>query len=579
MTSRGVLRTSFFRGFAAPADKATLGSYVVARDDKTKHFVMIEKCHVKPSKLTQQTLDMSTNKCPTLCHRFRDCPQGATCKFLHAKDEPITLTVQNNDELLVSIRNGSSTRLPPSRMEVTAGLMFVSTMRQMGLVRDILPWVCDRRLYGTCPNGERCLLLHVPPESINFAECGMPTRESHTPIAQALRFACVTTPGLQNFIDNHLPRLGLRCVGDLAGLSTVVFEGMANSDVDANPENRESWLILIQFRQIERDMAIGEALGMFHGVETSGVEPLVRHGLANVGDLLQVRAKMLYSFPLKAQVLDACEKVRARFENDGPAYKSVTLADQPATGFFNRFAAMVTGFRATHAHKSWRKQDATRPIVTSAITYVDPDLCRCHKDKKPAATAPPKSPKLGPSAPPSRQNSAPREDDATIAPNHWCRCPRKYQIAVNYELSTPSGSRCSEQNALGMLASMGLPTHCVREVFVHGDTHDGADPNPLFPCGVCENMFRRVSKDVQKLYGGDVMLYMFDQYVAPKKLVSLPVSEMSHRAGSHFKRFVEEDLRDDGTMYTTPSMFLSETHGDAQFVSEPPQSPLICDSP
>jgi hypothetical protein len=92
---------------------------------------------------------------------------------------------------------------------------------------------------------------------------------------------------------------------------------------------------------------------------------------------------------------------------------------------------------------------------------------------------------------------------------------------------------------------MGLPTSCIREVFVHGGVHDGEDPNPLFPCGVCENMFRRISKDVIKEHGADVMLYMFNSGDNPTKLVCLPVTEISHRAGSAWKKFLEEDVYDD----------------------------------
>eukprot|EP00455_Lapot_gusevi_P007698 TRINITY_DN13290_c0_g1_i4.p2 TRINITY_DN13290_c0_g1~~TRINITY_DN13290_c0_g1_i4.p2 ORF type:complete len:104 (+),score=16.64 TRINITY_DN13290_c0_g1_i4:246-557(+) len=90
---------------------------------------------------------------------------------------------------------------------------------------------------------------------------------------------------------------------------------------------------------------------------------------------------------------------------------------------------------------------------------------------------------------------------------------------------------------------MGLATCNLREIFVHGDMHNNEDPNPLFPCGVCENMLRRITHDVQKEYGGDVTLYMFDQVREPKKLVCIPVQEISHREGSNFKRFIQEDLR------------------------------------
>ncbi len=97
---------------------------------------------------------------------------------------------------------------------------------------------------------------------------------------------------------------------------------------------------------------------------------------------------------------------------------------------------------------------------------------------------------------------------------------------------------------MGKIASNGLPTHCIREVFVHGAAAK-EDPNPLFPCGVCESMFKRISKDVQEHNQrvGDLTLYMFDQIDHPKKLVCMNFHEISHRQGTMFKKFVEEDLR------------------------------------
>lgn len=121
----------------------------------------------------------------------------------------------------------------------------------------------------------------------------------------------------------------------------------------------------------------------------------------------------------------------------------------------------------------------------------------------------------------------------------WCTCARQGVIAVNYELSTPSGSRCSEQNAMGKLASMGVPTWSVREVFVHG-VHHTKEVNPLFPCGVCENMLRKVNHDVNDRYGCDVVLHMFDSQ-APRRVVCLPIPAISHRDGINFKRIVKRD--------------------------------------
>ena len=102
---------------------------------------------------------------------------------------------------------------------------------------------------------------------------------------------------------------------------------------------------------------------------------------------------------------------------------------------------------------------------------------------------------------------------------------------------------------MGKIASLGVPTYAIREVFVHAGSYPGRvarnDPNPLFPCAVCENMLRRVSKDVLKAHGGDVILYMFDGEHDPRKLVMIPILEMSHREGATFRRFLEDDVRGD----------------------------------
>jgi hypothetical protein len=89
---------------------------------------------------------------------------------------------------------------------------------------------------------------------------------------------------------------------------------------------------------------------------------------------------------------------------------------------------------------------------------------------------------------------------------------------------------------------MGLPTHVVREVFVHGFVSSGKDPNPLFPCGVCENMFKKVLSDVQTKHRGDVTLYMFNKAVSPTQLVVMNLAEISLRVGALFRRFVDVEL-------------------------------------
>lgn len=57
-------------------------------------------------------------------------------------------------------------------------------------------------------------------------------------------------------------------------------------------------------------------------------------------------------------------------------------------------------------------------------------------------------------------------------------------------------------------------------------------------------MLQKVNRDVHNHYGQDVILYMFDAAM-PRKIVYLPIPEISNRDGSSFKRFVASDLRTD----------------------------------
>jgi len=70
---------------------------------------------------------------------------------------------------------------------------------------------------------------------------------------------------------------------------------------------------------------------------------------------------------------------------------------------------------------------------------------------------------------------------------------KQYRTAVNLELSTPSGSRCAEQNALGAIVGShpGVRFEAFREVVVYGG---GDHPNPLLPCGVCLEQLGKIAK-------------------------------------------------------------------------------------
>lgn len=536
-------------GFLAPAEARVAESFVVAYDDRSSTFVMAPKTNVKPGRLTRIIVSRMSYALE-LCSE-PECGVKS-CSKLHLTEPPTKLEVQGDADMLVCLKNGSSHRIRPSAMHPTAGLHFVSTLKALGLVKDCYPWVCQRFLNNKCNHGSKCLMLHVDPNLVRDAP--RPPVEAATTLTAALEVSLPTNPGLQHFIDSTLHRMGLRSVGDLAPLSNHVFEALMNRDIEAHQEHQTFWLLLQQLRNIPRTTPLAIALQQFPGIDAKTLEVVANISvLATVGDLCAIKPKLMYTMASRAQLLDACEKLRARFEDDGEVYSSVNLAELPSKAFFRHVAGLVCEFREKHAHKSWRKQDATRPIVTSAITYVDHNECRCACDNSIDSANFARSPNLGPKD--AKHTAKPVNTiDNVPSTSHWCQCTRKCVLAVNYELSTPSGSRCSEQNAMGVIASMGLPTTCIREVFVHGGAHNGEDPNPLFPCGVCENMFRRVSKDVQKAHGGDVMLYMFDQESNPRKLVSIPILEISHREGSSFRRFVAEDLREgmDSQGRTTP---------------------------
>jgi hypothetical protein len=564
------LAYSYFRGFMAPEDLRKTERFLVAYDEKANEFVMADKATVVPGRLTRTIFARPPTWALDLCHEYANCPRGAGCWKLHLSKSPEPIAVHDDDMVLVCLKSGTNTHLRPSDMEETAGLRFYSTLKKEGLIKEGYPWVCQRHLRGACPSGRKCLSLHVAPEKVK--DIVPPPVEASTTLMKALQPSLPTAPGLQTFIDTTLNMMGLRVIGDVSVLSNNVFDALMQRDIEHTATNRRFWLLLMQQRAIPRTMPLREALIRFPGIDLKTIDTVANlPWLLTINDLCSLRPKVLYSLPMRAQLLDACEKLRARFEDDREVYSQIHLTDMAPNAFFRRMATIVCEFREKHAHKSWRKQDDTRPIVTSAITYVDPNECKCYFDPANGGSIGTRSPSVG-----SRDLSGRRVSEKVPSFEHWCQCPRKHVLAVNYEMSTPSGSRCSEQNALGMIASQGLPTTCIREVFVHGTAHNSEDPNPLFPCGVCENMFRRVSKDVQKLHGSDVMVYMFDQQTNPRKLVALPISEISHREGSQFRRFLTEDVRDTN-LTPNGTCYWEETPGNEKpprFDHEIPPAPL-----
>lgn len=494
-----------------------------------RSFYMVRKQHVS----CKRNFVAQVWKCIDLCTNDK-CPAG--CRKVHVTDKANLVEISTSDvkKIMLNVGNGVVSEVDIESLEITAGLLFCCTLFRLGLIHAISLKICQ--FNTNCKSKSRCLCIHQRPAAAKEARAALllpPEFTFSTSIHDVSRLLS------QNNFPDVLVKLGIETVGDLQILSNAAFEHAAQNGL---PQHALQWTQLQNFREIDEAKPLMMVAQQFPGI-TDAILSAIPASLGTVECLLQLRPRQLYTFSLAPRLVDTLEKIRGRIENDGPAYSTISLSSMEMDAFFVRISTLVLTFRETNAHKSWRKQDATRPIVTSLITYVDHTTCKCIHEGADLPKSPGKGTLLSPYLGTGRSRS--KLNPAVNFPydNSWCRCCRRYELAVNYELSTPSGSRCSEQNCLGKLASMGVPTHAIREIFVHGDTHNGDDPNPLFPCGVCENMFRRINGDVQKKYAGDVQLYMFDAVSNPRKLVCLPVQEISHRDGASFKRFVSEDLR------------------------------------
>ncbi|ESL10176.1 hypothetical protein TRSC58_02095 [Trypanosoma rangeli SC58] len=492
---------------------SSVGNNIEGITQKQLRFFFCKKEDVAPPQLKQML--GKVHYCFMLCARSLN-GKPCNCHNAHLLNSSVwrlELSVFDFKEFYVS--SGSYVHCVKTEQIIpTAGFLFAAGLLHEGVIEAAQPVVC--RHNERCRHGSRCLFIHT--------DIRMEERTSvlaSWPLKNLLK-AQSCLPVFLSLLDE----LGLRTAGDVQQLSNNAFDAIvARSD----PCWLFQWLNIALIRDIQTRHQLREVLATFPDIPTPVSLPA---SLTTVLSLIRLSFKEFYSMALHVKVQAACEQIRARFESDRNC-NVVDLMREPEGSFILSVCPIIMSFRQTHAHASWRKNDPNRPVVTSLITYIDPDECHCQADTGQRAG----SPALMSSGGHKRQEKYPR--------NTWCTCNRSYVIAVNYELSTPSGSRCSEQNALGKLASMGLPTSAIREVFVHGENRRAqTDPNPLFPCGVCENMLRRVTRDVYETYGGDVVLYMFDSTVNPKKLVYLPVNEISYRDGRSFSKFIA-DLREE----------------------------------
>lgn len=475
-------------------------------------FFLLKKEDVMPPQFKQMLgkVNFCFLLCPlSLAGKTCHCPKA---HLLNPDAWRLKLDTFNIEELFVSDKSLVHC-VKTSLIRPTAGLFFACGLLHEKIVEAVQPVVC--RFNRRCRHGARCLFIHADVSSEELVP---------TTALLPLRNRLKAHPDLPIFLA-CLDELGLCTVGDVQQLSDNAFDAIVSRS-----ERRWllNWLNIATIRDIQPKFMLEHVLATFPDIPSVSLPTR----LTTVSSLLELSCREFYALPLPVKIQAACEKIRARFESDRN-YHIIDLQKETKGSFFVHMAAKTLSFREKHAHVSWRKNDPQRPVVTCLITYVDSTECACHKDVNEHANSPAVLGSGGPGAEDKHPKSS------------WCSCRRFHEIGVNYELSTPSGSRCSEQNVLGKLASMGMPTSAVREVFVHGESSGSPkDPNPLFPCGVCENMLRKVTHAVHRVHGGDVMLYMFDSTVNPKRLIYLPISEISHRDGKSFKKFIE-DLREE----------------------------------
>ncbi|GET93693.1 hypothetical protein, conserved [Leishmania tarentolae] len=478
-------------------------------------FYLVHKRDVQPPPIRFYVSPKKVHRC------FRGCERsGCSCDRIHFQPDAWRMRLETLPRLpLMVARAGHYMRLASTQIQPTAGYFFALGLRKARVLPAVVPTMC--RFNTACRNGIRCLYIHadttVTPEQVQTSEI--------TLRAWGRRVMDKALPSNEvNAFFEFLDQQGVRTVGEMQILGNAAFDSLA---ARIPLQWAEAFLTLSVLRDFDTKMPLKDALIAFPRIEA----PVKLPGFLNtVGDLLNLTVSSFMQLQVAPFVMNACSLIRARYGTH-ETFGIIDLKKEQPNTFFTNATRMIQNFCRSHAHCSWRKHDPTRPVVTSVLTFVDVNNCHCHLN---GVNSEVMHEELIEAAIPSDI------EEMGTPSRSWCQCMRRGVIAVNYELSTPSGSRCSEQNAMGKLASLGVPTWGVREVFVH--SMSAKEANPLFPCGVCENMLRKVTKDVLAHYGGDVTLYMFDA-TTPRKIVFLTIPEISNRDGANFKKFVAEDLR------------------------------------
>lgn len=473
----------------------------------TIEFYLFNREDVEPPSDKYISEPTKVDRCFFMCPNEKE---KCDCKLLHVKKDAWRLRLDTIDELseFVCFNEERIEKVKSADVHPTAGYFYALGLRHEGFP-CVFPRICHSG--RACSKREACMCIHLDPRTSEPLNANMPL--------------CSIAKNLSSDACALLTQKRLECVGDIQVLSDYAFTALMG---EAPQEILEEILAVSTCRFFEPQSALLNVLNTFPHMP-SNLESYVE-SFQTVGDILKLTPFELYAMQMEMEVVRAFEIIRKRLEADDP-FVSMYLEDYNPNAFIPRALSLILKTAEKYAHFSWRRHDPHRPVVSSMITFVDVGKCNCPSGKTMEAGD-------------AGQEWAYSDDftrkEMLPAPHgSWCDCPRMWEVAVNYELSTPMGSRCSEQNVMAAIARSGAPTWSIREVVVHGNKGK-TEMNPLFPCGVCENMLRKVDADVRKRYGMCTMLFMFDQTV-PTKVFSLPLREISLRDNPRFQRLLETE--------------------------------------
>eukprot|EP01065_Artemidia_motanka_P032768 TRINITY_DN3974_c0_g1_i2.p1 TRINITY_DN3974_c0_g1~~TRINITY_DN3974_c0_g1_i2.p1 ORF type:complete len:559 (+),score=149.28 TRINITY_DN3974_c0_g1_i2:365-2041(+) len=537
-----------------------------------------------------------------LCPRSGSCPDGKMCKLTHVSPpsddvdgwEVALESVAVSGRLNVLDRNDRALFVAEASdaTELTVGLIATvalrhGTDRRLQRFRALYAYLCqDFQLRG-CPRGYKCPYLHYSPEHLKMLKMQEfpPQVHAGTSVLELLLAYRMPEKEATAFAERLAVEQGLATVGDVNFINGDLFHHIS-STLTPCQMHEDFWAVLAESRALPPELSVRGAVAKFHlpkgesdqAVMDRAVADLEAAGVSTIAELRALGQKSFLSLKIPILMKMSLRRVRERYsETDAlepRVYDIEAINDQHLLDVLSMIQR-----KRTETHPSWRKGSA-RQLVTTAITFVTGD-CRCHaKNVEPAAAPvvvrpPPRAVPLsktgvrsvpypgadraaaeklrcdqatrggaGRPAGGRSDGEEPRRNLGIAPPPHWCSCAKDIVVSVNYELNTPAGSRCSEQNGLAVIASTkGVPTSAIRDVFVHGQ--GDRDPNPLLPCGVCENMFKKLTTDVFRTHGQDINLYMFgSQDAKPRRLLWMPMREISNRQSKRFMDFVTEQVRD-----------------------------------